>query len=78
MFRIAMFVIIGALLGAGLRFPAFARVFCVVLVVYAVFDWERVGLQLIDDLVLAAVALQIGYFVILVAFVLHHRFRRHL
>jgi hypothetical protein len=74
MLRLGMLVIIGALTGTALRFSGFAFVGCAVLIVYAILDWERAFLPLAADLVLAAVALQVGYFLsILVALTLQYR-----
>ena len=74
MLTFATFVILGVLLGMILRFSGFAFAICAVLSVYAWFAWQGDFLLLLRELALVTVALQVGYFlVILIALFLHHR-----
>ena len=77
MLKFAIFVIIGALLGMVLRFWGFAFAICVLLVIYAWLHWQGTLIPLLPDLVLVAVALQLGYFFyILIALIRHRRSRK--
>jgi hypothetical protein len=78
MLKIGIFVVVGTLLGMVLRFPGFALAVCVLLIAYAGFEWRGASLSLLQDLMLAAVALQVGYFfAILIEFVRHRRAKRN-
>jgi hypothetical protein len=57
------FVVVGALLGIGVPLPAFAILLAIISVAYAALGGDDLGwAQRLYDLILAAVALQIGYF----------------
>lgn len=60
---LAGFVAVGALLGIAVPLPAFAILLLIISIAYAVLGGGNPGwAQRLFDLILAAVALQVGYF----------------
>jgi hypothetical protein len=60
---LAGFVAVGALLGIAVPLPAFAILLVIISVAYAVLGGDDPGwVQRLYDFILAAVALQVGYF----------------
>lgn len=56
-------VVVGALLGIGVPLPAFAILLAIISVAYAALGGDHPGwAQRLYDFILAAVALQVGYF----------------
>lgn len=65
---LAGFVAVGALLGIAVPLPAFAILLVIISIAYAVLGGDDPGwAQRIYDLILAAVALQVGYFLAILA-----------
>jgi hypothetical protein len=68
---LACFAAIGALAGTVVPLPAFAVLMVAVLIVYSFFGVPSItGARVLYDVILAAVALQIGYFLAVLARIL--------
>ena len=71
MFTVIVFVAIGAALGV-LSFPTFALIATACSVLYSVFNFNGTMPGLAADLLGVLAALQLGYFLTVVAIVLYH------
>jgi hypothetical protein len=74
MFTVIGFMILGMLLGTFLSFPAFALTAIACSVVYSFYNFDGTIVGYVADLLGAIIALQLGYFIAVVAIVLRRRF----
>jgi hypothetical protein len=73
MFTVIGFMILGMLLGNFLSFPAFALTAIACSVVYSFYNLDGTIIGYLADLLGAIIALQLGYFIAVVAIVLRRR-----
>ena len=68
---------LGSLLGMFLPFPAFALTAIICSIAYSFYDFDGTVIRCISDLVVAVLALQLGYFFSVIATILHRRLQFH-
>ena len=73
MFTLIGFIILGMLLGTFLSFPAFALTAIACSVIYSFYNFDGTIVGYVADLLGAIIALQLGYFITVVATVLRRR-----
>jgi hypothetical protein len=73
MFTVIGFMILGMLLGTSLSFPAFASTAITCSVAYSFYNFDGTIVGYVADLLGAIIALQLGYFITVVAIVLRRR-----
>lgn len=73
MFTLMGFVALGMLLGAFLSFPAFALMAVTCSAIYSFYSFDGTTIGYIASLLIAIVALQIGYFIAILVFVWRRR-----
>jgi hypothetical protein len=73
MFTVTGFTALGMLFGTFLSFPAFALTAMACSVIYSFYNFDGTIVGYITDLLSAIIALQMGYFITIVAIVLRRR-----